>query len=90
MEFQFPPLLEGKHHKLSQVLSHLWEERVSGFIAAFIAPPLQSPADLAAAVSQQNFNLNTPIVLAAAPPLVLTAGAEGVLSVTLTPCRRFR
>ena len=32
---------------------------------------------------------NTNIVLVAAPPLLLTTGAEGDLSVTLTPCRRF-
>ena len=61
MEFQFPPLLEGKHHKLSQVTSCLREETVSDFIAAFVAPPLQSPADLATVVSQQVFTLNAPI-----------------------------
>ena len=49
MEFQFPPL-------------HVYGKRVSDFIAAFVAPPLQSSADLADAVSQQEFNLNAPIV----------------------------
>ena len=39
-------------------MSHLREESVSDFTAAFVASLLQSPADLAAAGSQQEFNLN--------------------------------
>ena len=36
---------------------------MSDFIAAFVAPHLKSPVDLADAVRQQEFNLNVPIDL---------------------------
>ena len=38
------------------------EERVSDFIAAFISPPLLSPAELADVIRQQEVNLNVPII----------------------------
>ena len=65
MEFQFPPLLPRQRRQTPQAqpsrVTSTGRERVSDFIAVFVAPPLLSPADLAAAVSQQEFNLNVPI-----------------------------
>ena len=40
---------------------------MSNFIAAFVSPPLLSPADLAAARGQLELNLNAPIIMADLP-----------------------
>ena len=58
--FLYDPLLSALSVPVTQ--------RVSDFIAAFVAPPLQSPAHLAAAGGQLELNLNVPTVIRSHDP----------------------